>query len=467
MTNSQVIDLSGGNTLNFTGNLKNSKRQSQIKYDGKTGNQINTNIHYEVNTVSHPTFHQVTINNDLRVKNNISIGGELLINGKLNVTGSTTSVNTINLDVSDNIISLNNGQTGTPLNDSGILIIRGDSSNAFMGWAESDEKFIFGTTNATSSHTGDLTITPGDIKINKMTLINNLDVCGNLIVDGTSRLSIMTVDPSNKVIIVNGDLQADNISADTIYANNGYITSNYDIFNGVTGELRFDASYISICIDGSGSNNDWREIEIEKLYQLAMDSTYLDNTIEIVQTQSASINTAVDYVEQIFGAQDDSTTLESILSDISGAITSANTAKLNLINTVGDANEIIIDISNSIAQADTLFTNLDNSLNNIIDAIESQVIVNISVDDMSFNSISVSEMSCDFIEVSGNASFGDVSMNNLDVSGTFVMNFNSNIPTSNTASGTPGQIAVDASYIYVCTTLNNWNRVALSLDTWS
>ena len=473
---------------------------------GFWGKQINTNIQYEVNTVSHPTFDQVTINNDLRVNNNISIGGELLIDGKLNVTGTTTSVNTINLDVSDNLISLNNGQTGTPLNDSGILIIRGDASNAFMGWDESDDKFIFGTTNATSSDTGNLPITPGDIKINNMTLGANLDVCGNLIVDGTSRLngsldvsgattlessltvadnqlthlggdldvcgnasfgdvsmnnldvsdnlvvggisqlSIMTVDPSNNIMIINGDLQGVNIAADTIYANNGYITSNYDITNGFTGEFRFDASYISICVDGSGSSNDWREIEIEKLYQLSMDSTYLDQTIAEVQASHAAVNTAVDYVEQIFGAEDDSTTIQSILTDISGAIIGADTSRSNLIATIADASNIIIDVSNAIAGVDVVIANLDASLNVIMDNIETQVIANINVDDISFNSIYVSEMSCDILDVSSNVSFGDVSMNNLDVS--------SNMVVSGTLTG-PTITRLDSSMTTVFNDVSN------------
>ena len=458
----------GGDTLQFIGNLQNNV-------------DIANNSKYSISTINRPTFDQVTINKDLRVNKNISIGGELLIDGKLNVTGSTTSVSTINLDVSDNLISLNNGLTGTPPNDSGILVNRGDASNAFMGWDESDDKFIFGTTNATSSDTGNLTITPGDIKINNMTLGANLDVCGNLIVDGTSQLnssldvsgatllrgaldvcgnqltrlggdldvcgnasfgdvsmnnldvsdnlvvggtsqlSIMTVDPSNNIMIINGDLQGVNIAADTIYANNGYITSNYDISNGFTGEFRFDASYISICVDGSGSSNDWREIEIEKLYQLSMDSTYLDQTIAEVQASHAAVNTAVDYVEQIFGAEDDSTTIQSILTDISGAIIGADTARSNLIATIADASNIIIDVSNAIAGVDVVIANLDASLNVIMDNIETQVIANINVDDISFNSIYVSEMSCDILDVSSNASFGDVSMNNLDVSSNMVV----------------------------------------------
>ncbi len=67
--------------------------------------------------------------------------------------------------------------TTSNTNDSGILIERGDLSNAFMGWDESEDKFTLATTNATASSTGNLTLTTG-------TLVANLE--GN--VTGTSDL---------------------------------------------------------------------------------------------------------------------------------------------------------------------------------------------------------------------------------------------------------------------------------------
>ena len=286
--------------------------------------------------------------------------------------------------------------------------------------------------------------------------MNNLDVSDNLVVGGTSQLSIMTVDPSNNIIIINGDLQGVNIAADTIYANNGYITSNYDISNGFTGEFRFDASYISICVDGSGSSNDWREIEIEKLYQLSMDSTYLDQTKAEVQASHAAVNTAVDYVEQIFGAEDDSTTIQSILTDISGAIIGADTARSNLIATIADASNIIIDVSNAIAGVDVVIANLDASLNVIMDNIETQVIANINVDNISFNNVIVNELTCELLDVSGNASFGDVSMNNLDVS--------SNMVVSGTLTG-PTITRLDSSMTTVFTDVSNLDSSMTTIFT--
>ena len=38
------------------------------------------------------------------------------------------------------------------------------------------------------------------------------------------------------------------------------------------------------------------------------------------------------------------------------------------------------------------------------------------------------------------------------------------VPSSATATGTQGQIAFDASYLYICTATNTWKRVAIA--TW-
>ena len=36
------------------------------------------------------------------------------------------------------------------------------------------------------------------------------------------------------------------------------------------------------------------------------------------------------------------------------------------------------------------------------------------------------------------------------------------VPASATAAGQPGQIAQDGSYLYICTALNTWKRVAIA-----
>ena len=112
---------------------------------------------------------------------------DLTLSGNLTVNGTTTTLNTENLDISDSLIGLSKGLTGSPANDAGILINRGSSDNVFIGWDESADKFTMGTTTETSSSTGNLTITTG-------TLVANLvgDVTGNVTGNLTGTASSVT-----------------------------------------------------------------------------------------------------------------------------------------------------------------------------------------------------------------------------------------------------------------------------------
>jgi hypothetical protein len=86
--------------------------------------------------------------------------------GDLTVNGTTTTINTTNTVVADLLMELGNGTTGTPANDAGIVIERGTSDNAFIGWDESADKFTVGTGTFTGASTGDLTITTGTLVAN-------------------------------------------------------------------------------------------------------------------------------------------------------------------------------------------------------------------------------------------------------------------------------------------------------------
>jgi len=106
-------------------------------------------------------------------------GVNLTLSGNLTVNGTTTTLNTTNTVVSDNLLELNNGATSNA-NDSGIVIERGSTGdNAFMGWDESADSFIVGTTTATGSSTGNLTITAAPLSV------STLDATGNITVGGT------------------------------------------------------------------------------------------------------------------------------------------------------------------------------------------------------------------------------------------------------------------------------------------
>jgi len=73
-------------------------------------------------------------------------GSTVTITGNLTINGTTTTVNATNTVVSDRLLELANGSTGTPTADSGLVIERGDLSNIFIGYDEGVDLFVVGTT---------------------------------------------------------------------------------------------------------------------------------------------------------------------------------------------------------------------------------------------------------------------------------------------------------------------------------
>ena len=96
----------------------------------------------------------------------VTTTGNVIVGGDLTVNGTTTTVATTNMTVSDALIELGTGTTGTPSNDAGIVIERGNAANAFMGYDESADKFTVGTGTFTGATTGNLSITTGTLVAN-------------------------------------------------------------------------------------------------------------------------------------------------------------------------------------------------------------------------------------------------------------------------------------------------------------
>src|SRR6056300_637560 len=122
---------------------------------------------------------------------NVTVGGNLTVNG------TTTTVSTTNTVVSDTLLELGNGTTGAPANDAGIVIERGDSNNAFIGFDESADKFIVGTGTFTGASTGNLTITTG-------TLVANLEATTATVGGSNVTTTDNTQTLTNKTFDANG-----------------------------------------------------------------------------------------------------------------------------------------------------------------------------------------------------------------------------------------------------------------------
>ena len=105
----------------------------------------------------------------------LSVAGNLTVAGTMTVSGGVTALETTNSTVSDKLIELATGTTGTPSGDVGLVFERGSSANAFIGFDESADEFTVGTGTFTGSTTGNLTITKGTLSSAGLKLYDSTD----------------------------------------------------------------------------------------------------------------------------------------------------------------------------------------------------------------------------------------------------------------------------------------------------
>ena len=112
----------------------------------------------------------------------------------MTVSGTTTYVNTTELDIGDNILKLNADVTGTPTENAGIEIERGTSANVQLLFNEANDRWTF-TNNGTTYHNipipAEYTDNPGTVTSVAMSVPTGLSISGSPITNsGTLALSL-------------------------------------------------------------------------------------------------------------------------------------------------------------------------------------------------------------------------------------------------------------------------------------
>jgi hypothetical protein len=75
---------------------------------------------------------------------NVTVSNNLVVSGNLTVNGTTTTINTTQLAVSDNLVTLNaDFVSGTPTENAGIEVLRGNSATTALRWNETSDKWEF------------------------------------------------------------------------------------------------------------------------------------------------------------------------------------------------------------------------------------------------------------------------------------------------------------------------------------
>lgn len=187
----------------------------------------------------------------------IDSSGNVTISQNLTVQGTTTTQDSQTLTVSANLIEVNTGLTGANSNDSGLVIERGSTGdNAIMMWDESADKFQMGTTTATATSTGNLTVTTG-------TLVANIE--GNL--TGTIQTAAQTNITSLGTLTA---LTVDNVAIDG--SNIGH-TSDTDLMTLASGVLTVNGEISVTTLDIGGTNVGSTADELNKLDGSAKSTT--------------------------------------------------------------------------------------------------------------------------------------------------------------------------------------------------
>lgn len=188
------------------------------------------------------------VNGNVDATTGISNFNDIVVAGNLTVQGTTTTIDTANTTIKDNVIVLNQGElgAGVTLGTSGIEIERGSSANKTLVWNESVDKwtigsetFVAGTVEA--AFTGILGgVTPAAVTgttINGTTITATIGFVGNLTgnttgahtgtVDGDLTGSVFADDSGILVDAVNGTIPAENITG----------TANIDVVGNILGNV--------------------------------------------------------------------------------------------------------------------------------------------------------------------------------------------------------------------------------------
>ena len=196
------LDPTGTGVINIKGPLVIQAATNITSADGNAvtfGGAINTD-----------TISSKTTNTDLSITANgtgkVYINDNAEVSGNLTVNGTITSINSETISFADNIIDLNsNFTTGSPTENAGLRVIRGDSANAQLRWNETSDVWEFTNDGsvysamvslASPTFTGTPTLPTGTIATTQTPANNSTAVATTAYVDAAGALKANLASPT-------------------------------------------------------------------------------------------------------------------------------------------------------------------------------------------------------------------------------------------------------------------------------
>ena len=108
-------------------------------------------------TITNVKILSQTLTGDL-MNPNLTFNSNLVLNGNLTVTGNVTAVQSTTTQITDPLLTLGLGNSGTSY-DLGLVLIRGSGGNRFIGFKENEGAFVFINTTEDGLTTGNIATT--------------------------------------------------------------------------------------------------------------------------------------------------------------------------------------------------------------------------------------------------------------------------------------------------------------------
>lgn len=164
LTDGELLVSAGGNWINKTlgeaGISATGHTHSVSNLTDFSDNSTNWNTAYswgnhasvgyltsESDTLDSVTDRGATTTNDITIgalnATNGDFSGNMVVTGNLTVNGTTTTVNTTEVSIGDNILLLNADEAGTPSQNAGFEVERGTTANVSFVWNEADDLWDF------------------------------------------------------------------------------------------------------------------------------------------------------------------------------------------------------------------------------------------------------------------------------------------------------------------------------------